>query len=137
MDTTVPAGKRRLLLTMQDGTQKKLTIPEAWKVTFGALIPGQKESAGKIGLRLWSGTKGNERQHAVFTDVACFRDMEIDVMEQVEETRTETFVSKNDEEGEAMVANVTVKKWINPDEPAKTKPDVKPIQPGNLLKAVR
>ena len=137
MDDT-PAGKRRLLLTMQDGTQKKLTIPDDWKVTFGALVPGQKESAGKIGLRLWSGTKGKEIQHAVFTDVSCFRDMSIGIEEQIEEKRQETFRREGAEEGdEAMVAEVKVKRWVNPDAPAAVKERPKPVQPGALIALVR
>lgn len=137
MDTKTAVGKRRLLLSMQDGTQKKLEIPEDWKITFGALIPGQKESAGKIGLRLWSGSKGREIQHAVFTNVESFRDMSIEIMEQIEERQTETFVRAGSEDGEAIQADVRVKKWVNPDEPAKSKPDIQPVQPGNLLRAVR
>lgn len=132
-----PAGKRRLILQMQDGTQKKLEIPDDWKITFGALIPGQKESAGKIGLRLWSGSKGKEIQHAVFTDVCSFRDMSIMVMEQIEEQKTETYRKEGDEGGEAIVADVRVKKWVNPDDPVKERPQVNPVQPGSLLRAVR
>lgn len=122
---------------MQDGTQKKLVIPADWKITFGALVPGQKESAGKIGLRLWSGAKGNEIQHAVFTNVDSFRDMSIEILEQVEERQTEIYRKEGDESGEAIHADVRVKKWINPDE-AKPKPEVRPqYGPGTLLKAVR
>lgn len=138
MEEKVPAGKRRLLLTMADGTQKKLEIPEDWKVTFGALIPGQKESAGKIGLRLWSGSKGREMQHAVFTDVASFRDMSISILEQIEERQTETFVKQGDDSGEAIHADVRVKKWVNPDAPTE-KPSTRrnPIQPGQLIQLAR
>lgn len=132
-----PEGKRRLLLCMQDGTQKKLEIPDDWKVTFGALVPGQKESAGKIGLRLWSGGKGKEIQHAVFTDVASFRDMSISVLEQVEEHQTETFVRQGDETGEAIQADVRVKKWVNPDDPKVTTEREVNKTPGTLLRAVR
>lgn len=121
---------------MQDGTQKKLEIPDDWKVTFGALIPGQKESAGKIGLRLWSGSKGREMQHAVFTNVESFRDSTISILEQVEERQTETYVKQGDESGEAIQADVRVKKWVNPDE-VKVNPQVSPkVRAGSLLKAV-
>lgn len=138
MNGEVPAGKRRLLLTMQDGTQKKIEIPDDWKVTFGALIPGQKESAGKIGLRLWSGKKGAEMQHAVFTEVASFRDMSFEVLEQVEERQTETFVKQGDESGEAIHADVRVKKWVNPDEPKQAPERARPeLRPGALIELVR
>jgi hypothetical protein len=131
------AGKRRLLLVMQDGTQKKIEIPDDWKVTFGALIPGQKESAGKIGLRLWSGKKGQEMQHAVFTDVSSFRDMSFDILEQVEERQTETFVKQGDESGEAIHADVRVKKWVNPDEVKSERQTQREVRPGSLIAVVR
>lgn len=135
----IPEGKRRLLLTMRDGTQKKITIPDDWKVTFGAMIPGQKESAGRIALRLWSGTKGREIQHAVFCDVDSFRDMSIEIMEQIERTQSETFVRQGAEDGEALMAEVRVKEWVNPDQP-KTGPEVQlrgAPTPGALVRLVR
>lgn len=133
----MPADKRRILLVMQDGTQKKIEIPADWKVTFGALVPGQKKSAGKIGLRLWSGKKGQEMQHAVFTDVSSFRDMSFSVSEQIEERQTETFIKQGDESGEAIQADVRVKKWINPDEPKPDRELRRDVQPGALIKMVR
>lgn len=140
MNGPVAEGKRRLILTMQDGTQKKLEIPSDWKVTFGALVPGQKESAGRLGLRLWSGSKGREMQHAVFTNVESFRDAEIALLEQVEETQSETFVRQGDESGEAIQAEVKVKKWVNPDEPkgqVEHSQSTRKVAPGQLVSLVR
>lgn len=122
-----PEGEKTLLLTMRDGTQKKITIPREWKVTFGPLVPGSKDasvnSGGATALRLWSGSKGSEVQHAVFTNVESFRDMSIRVMEQVTKTQTEHYRKADDENAEAVAVEVAVKEWVNPDEP-KAAPEV-------------
>jgi hypothetical protein len=111
---------------MKDGTQKKLTIPDDWKVTFGPLVPGSKDgslnSAGAVALRMWSGNKGKEIQHAVFTNVESFRDTSIEIMEQKEEVKSERYVREGDESGEAIQAEVRVKKWIDPDATPEQRP---------------
>lgn len=127
---------------MKDGLQKRIKIPAGWKVTFGPLVPGSKDgslnSSGALALRLWSGSKGSEIQHAVFTGVESFRDLSIELIEQVEEIRQETYRKEGDMSGEAIHAEVKVKNWRNPD-----KPEVKPQAdtrtegtPGRLIQLV-
>lgn len=136
----IPQGKRRLLLQMKDGTQKKITIPDDWKVTFGPLHPGKQEgNGGHTALRCWSGSKTKEIQHAVFTDVASFRDMSIEIMEEREERKEERFVREGGSADEAVMAEVRVKKWVNPDEPTQ-KPsafDSNNFGQGQLVRLVR
>ena len=57
----------------------RVTIPETWKITFGAVVPGAKGgyAAGAFGLRIWEAT---DKQRAVFANVASFRDLSIDIM---------------------------------------------------------
>lgn len=55
----------------------RITIPDSWKVTFGALVPAKAGSSqGPYGLRLWEGT---DKQRAAFPDVIAFRDVTIPV----------------------------------------------------------
>lgn len=135
------AATKVLLLQMRDGTQKRITIPAGWKVTFGPLVPGSKDTAVNgsqaTALRLWSGSKNAEIQHAVFTNVESFRDMSISIMEQVEEVRKDTYVKQGDASGEAIHAEVRVKKWINPDQDKPTEKEVELDRPKGALIQLR
>lgn len=138
--TPAPAGKKVLHLVLRDGKAKRITIPEEWKVTFGPLVPGAKDGtngSSSTALRLWSGKKGAEIQHAVFTNVESFRDMSIEIMEEHEDVRQETYVKQGDEEGEAIRAEVRVKKWVNPDELKDTRTTATEAAPGRLINQVR
>lgn len=110
-------AKTTYLLVMKDGSQKKVTVPTAWKVTFGALYPGKEANSGKTGLRFYS--SGN-KQHAVFTDVEYFRDTSIAIEERVTKTQQETFYKDTTEGKKSYVVEGKVSEWQNPDAPGKT-----------------
>lgn len=60
----------------------KIRIPASWKITFGALQPGQKAygyDAGNV-LRIY---ESETKQRAVFTGVRSFRDLSIPVVRRV------------------------------------------------------
>lgn len=116
------------LLVMRDGTLKKVTVPASWKVTFGALYPGKDTNSGKTGLRFYS---GQNKQHAVFTEVESFRDMSINIEERVTTTRKETYVKQGDEAGEAVVVDHSAHEWVNPDNPPKAQQPSR--RPGALI----
>lgn len=65
---------RTIEIRFTSGPPKRVTIPETWKVTFGSVVPGK--AAVAYGLRLW---ESDDKQRAVFTDVASFRDISIEV----------------------------------------------------------
>jgi hypothetical protein len=59
--------------------RRRITVPETYKVTFGAVVPGAKAngySGGGWGLRIWESA---DKQRAVFSDVVSFRDLSIPV----------------------------------------------------------
>lgn len=123
--------KTTFLLTMKDGTLKKVTVPSDWKVTFGPLCPGSKGETngyGSTSLRFYT---GKDKQKAVFTQVESFRDMDIEIEERVTTTRKETYIKQGDDQGEAVVVDHNVHEWINPDSPPKGYQA--PQRPGGLL----
>lgn len=109
-------AKVTYLLQMQDGTQKKVTVPEDWKVTFGPLTPGGKgePSHGAKALRFWT---GKDKQRAVFTNVESFRDMSIPIEEKVVKSQSETYYRGEGEDKKAVVVEVAQSEWVNPDAP--------------------
>lgn len=136
--------QKTLLLTMRDGLKKRITIPASWKVTFGPLVPGSKDTtvngSTAIALRLWSGSKGSEVQHGVFTNVESFREMgTISVMEEQEQARQEHYRSMDEQNQEVVAVDVRVKEWVDPDAPKTKAAPVRgePYKPGNLIELAR
>lgn len=70
-------GTRTYEIVTTRGKQR-ITVPDTYKVTFGAVVPGTKGSGGYggWGLRIWEST---DKQRAVFSDVISFRDLSIPV----------------------------------------------------------
>ncbi len=101
------------LLEMKDGSQKKITIPSDWTLTFGALVPGSQHNLGKLGLRVRKG----QSQKAVFQDVESFRDTSMQIEERVTTVKEETFYKGDGENKKAVVVEGKVHEWINPDAP--------------------
>lgn len=57
----------------------RVTVPLAWKVTFGAVVPSSKSvgssyGGGGWGLRFW---EAQDRQRAVYSNVVSFHDVSI------------------------------------------------------------
>lgn len=67
-------GKRTLFVKFQNQDQKKVTIPDGCKVTFGPLCPGSKHDngAGATALRVYNGPTTNATQIACFVRVESF-----------------------------------------------------------------
>jgi len=61
-----------------DGRRQRFTVPAAWKVSFGAIVPSAKgsSSSGAWGLRVWEAT---DKQRAVYSGVTEFWDISIPV----------------------------------------------------------
>lgn len=113
-------GTKTLLCKLKDGTQRKLTIPKEYKVTFGTLIPGGKNPVDPergLALRIYSGS-GKDQQHAVFTDVVSFRDTSLGILEEkIEVQEKMAYVEVEGEGRQAMNVEAKVRSWHNPDEP--------------------
>lgn len=128
MTKSKPEGEMKTyILNMRDGSRQKLTIPAHWTLTFGSLLPFNKNSpnvpteGAKPALRIYEG----EAQRAVFTGVDSFRDSSIDI--QVEVTRAQDHGAKvSTPAGEKhVIMRAEVKEWVNPDDPQASAQDLK------------
>ena len=54
----------------------RVTVPAAWKITFGAIVPGKNggSSSGQYGVRIW---EAENKQRFVMDGVTSFRDTSI------------------------------------------------------------
>lgn len=123
--TTAKAATTTYLLDLGNGNKRRITVPTAWKVTFGPAVPFSGKDRGYTGsersgyaLRFYEGNKENQR--AIFTDVRAFRDQSLAVEEMVTRTKHQT-VRKSTEHGvKDVMVEARVTEWINPDAPAST-----------------
>lgn len=113
--------KRTYILNMKDGTKQKIKLPPNWRLTFGPLVPGAKDSAHNsrdaLVLRIYEGNKDNQR--AVFTGVESWRDTQ-DLEIEVEQVQTKQQMAQVDIPGEGrkdVLAQMEVRQWVNPDRP--------------------
>lgn len=106
------------LLTMKNGNLQKLTVPAAWKVTFGPIAPGSKgyESNGGSGMCLRFYESGNQ-QRAVFTDVKAFRDTSIAIQERITKTKQQTVRKDTPQGSKDFVVEAKISEWRDPDNP--------------------
>lgn len=121
------------ILDMADGTQKKVTVPDTWKVTFGPLVPGSKDgnynSRGGLALRFYE-TK--DQQRAVFMDVKCFRDADIPVMEKVVKVQEKRVAQDNDGRMKHYTVRAEETSWRPADEDKEPDPGFMQLPTGLL-----
>lgn len=109
--------EKTYIITHEDGTRRKITVPESWKVTFGPASRGERKNNTHnlkmpMALRFY---ESDTKQRAIFTDVVSFRDASIKIEE--EKVRVEEKDGFTECEGvrKRTTFQATVKEWINPD----------------------
>lgn len=105
-----PTPMKTLYVKFQDHKgEKKITIPEVCKVTFGPLCPGGKYNNGEsaTALRIYSGSKPTSTQLACFVKVESF--YEIGTVSCISRSTKRATKAQNVMEGGVMKnRNVTV-----------------------------
>ena len=107
------------LITHQNGKERRITVPDDWKVTFGPAAAGVDKKAyggGTVPLALRFYEKG-DRQRAIFTDVASFRDLSIKMEVKKVDVQEKQGYAKMDGAEQAMTFQVKRETWVNEDEP--------------------
>lgn len=106
------------LLNLRGKKRQKVTVPAAWKATFGPLVPGGR--SGEIALRFY---ENKEKQRAVFTNVESFRDLSIPVVEEIENIQEEDLYKETPNGRKKFTVQAKHTKWRNPDEETKPEPE--------------
>jgi hypothetical protein len=110
-------GTKTYLLTLQNGDLRKVTVPTAWKMTFGLTAPYAAKGAGYnhgLALRFYEGSEKNLR--AVFTDVTAVRDESIAILEKRTETQRKVVTRHTPQGAKDVVVEARVTEWLNPDD---------------------
>lgn len=107
------------IITHEDKTKKRITVPADWKVTFGPAARG--ENAGNrsgqnlkmpMALRFY---QSENKQRAIFTDVVSFRDASIKIEEEKTNIQEKEGYMECEGVRKKTVFSATVKEWVNPD----------------------
>jgi len=102
------------LIVHTDGTERRITVPSDWKVTFGPVAKGvNKTYQMPLALRFY---ENETRQRAIFTDVVSFRDMSIPILIRKEKTQEKKGFMECEGQKKATTFKATISEWINPDE---------------------
>lgn len=114
--------EKTYLITMEDGTEQQVTVPEEWKVTFGPAVvrgSGYKDTYKKMpmALRFY---ESETKQRAIFTNVTSFRDMDIKI--RVKKTKVQEKEGFMEFEGKRKRTffQARMQEWIDPDKLTET-----------------
>jgi len=106
------------LITHEDGTERRITVPSNWKVTFGPAAKGMNtKNVGSgykvpLALRFY---ENDTKQRAIFTDVVSFRDLSIKVQVKKRSTQEKRGYMECDGKKKATTFQATTEEWIDPD----------------------
>ena len=105
------------LITHEDKTERKITVPSDWKVTFGPAAKGMYKSGTQnfkvpLALRFY---EAETKQRAIFTDVVSFRDLSIETEVKKISTQEKRGFMECDGERKATTFQATTEEWVNPD----------------------
>lgn len=112
------------ILELKNGDTRKITVPAHYKLTFGNVIPYEKNGArqgeARIALRLYDGSKENLR--AVYTDVVSFRDAAIATLEKRTQVQRKASQKQTDKGLRDVIVEARVTEWVDPDNEDTTVP---------------
>jgi hypothetical protein len=105
------------LIHHKDGSKRRITVPESWKVTFGPATRGNRDKHSNLkmpmALRFY---ESDAKQRAIFTDVVSFRDTSIKIEELKEEVQEKDGYMECDGVKKRTTFQAKVRTWVNPDE---------------------
>lgn len=104
------------LIEFENGKKQKITVPSNWKVTFGPAAVGvNAEKYSKkmpLALRFY---ENGEKQRAIFTDVANFRDMSIKIEEERIDVQQKDGYMECEGRRKRVNFQATSRQWVDPD----------------------
>ena len=123
--------EKTYIISHENGTRRKITVPEDWKVTFGPAVKGSRASESRstykmpMALRFY---ESETKQRAIFTDVKSFRDTSIKIEEERVSTQEKEGYTEVDGVRKKTTFHASTKEWVDPDEvgevPLIEKPDM-------------
>ena len=111
------------LIIHEDGTERKITVPSNWRVTFGPAARGSHGAkyGSTLKMPLCLRFYENEtKQRAIFTDVVSFRDLSIKTEIKKVSVQEKQGFMECDGKRKATTFQAVSEEWVNPDDLTKT-----------------
>ena len=108
--------EKTYILIHDDGTRKKITVPENWKVTFGPAAKGMNSSNNGTNLKMPLALRFYEdekHQRAIFTDVKSFMDSSIKIEEEIVNIKEKDGFVECDGVKKRTTFQAKTKEWVN------------------------
>lgn len=101
---------KTIVMLLNGGGMRKITIPTDWKVTFGSVMPSNKGYEGHKGwaLRIY---RTKEDQRAIFTDVKSFYEETLQIEEKVTRTKSQRVNRETPTGVRSAVVQAKVSEW--------------------------
>lgn len=108
----------------EDGTERKITVPESWKVTFGPAVKGNHGNKYEkfkmpMCLRFY---ESDTKQRAIFTDVVSFRDSSISIEEKKTSIQEKDGFVECDGIKKRTTFQAKTTEWVDPDKECESTP---------------
>jgi hypothetical protein len=105
------------LIEFKNGKRQKITVPSSWKVTFGPAVAGANKADDRgrtipMAIRFY---ESENKQRAIFTDVASFRDTSIEIVEEQINIQEKQGFVEVDGQRKATSFRAETRDWVNPD----------------------
>ena len=114
------------LIEFRNGTRQRITVPSAWKVTFGPAARGnnggpnfKEKMTMPLALRFY---EAETKQRAIFTDVASFRDMSIQIEEERQNVQEKDGYMECEGKKKRVSFHATMREWVDPDAITESQP---------------
>lgn len=105
------------LIVHEDRTERKITVPSTWKVTFGPAVRGLNKAGSTVKVPLALRFYENDtKQRAIFTDVVSFIDMSITMSIKKRSVQEKQGFMECDGKRKATTFRATSEEWVNPFE---------------------
>ena len=107
-------GTKTLILEMNKGDDRKVTIPADWTITFGPIGVGARHDGNSTHvLRLYEDA-GKKKLKAVFRNITAFHEEGIQILEKVVRKKNKTFKRKERNGEKTYAAEVRQTTWRDP-----------------------
>ena len=110
---------KTLVITLNNGTTKRVEIPDDSRVTYGQICPGTKsrgfeENGNSYGLRVYG--KNKEDQLACFTGIKEWRVDTIKVLKKDIKKASKNILVNEGGVEKVQRVTATTEKWVNEDD---------------------
>lgn len=106
--------EKTLIVEIQNGKDRKITIPADWTITFGPIGVGARNHGESTNVLRFYADASKKQLKAVFRNVICFHEEGIQIREKVVRKKNKTFKRQEKNGEQSYQAEVRQTTWRDP-----------------------